>query len=242
MQAWLNDLGLAETDLRCGPQVSRDRDLRTAMIKADQAPCQLHNNCSGKHTGFLTLGRHLKAGPEYIDPDHPVQRAVLDAFETVTGESSPGFGVDGCSAPNFATTMTGMARAMGFFAGAHARGDALSQAAARLVAAMIAHPAHVAGEGRACTELMRATTEPVALKTGAEGFFIAILPQRGLGIAVKAQDGATRAAECAIAALLVRYGVLQADHPATRRYLNAPVLNRRGIDTGTIRAAEELLA
>ncbi len=232
---WLEMLGLSADDLRCGPQPSRDKALRFGMIRSGEAPCQIHNNCSGKHTGFLTLARHLGANLDYIDPAHPVQKACLAAFEETSDETSPGFGIDGCSAPNFALTMTGMARAMAWFASASKRSDAQSAAAARLVGAMHSYPEMVAGEGRACTLLMRAATEPLALKTGAEGYFTAILPQRGLGLALKIADGATRASECATAALLVRLGVLDPAHPDVQRFLNPPVLNRRDIVTGDIR-------
>ena len=242
VQAWLSGLGLGDADLRCGPEPTRDRDLAREMLLADQPPCQFHNNCSGKHSGFLTLNRHLKGGPEYVEADHPVQRACLDAFETVTDRPSPGYGIDGCSAPNFATTMHGMARAMAFFATAHGRSDSLSQAAARLGDAMYAHPEMVAGEGRACTLLMRAATEPVALKTGAEGYFVAILPRRGIGLALKVQDGATRASECAVAALLVRLGVVDPKDPDVVRFLNPEIVNRRGLVTGQIRPAAALMA
>ncbi|MGR3494815.1 asparaginase [Citreimonas sp.] len=242
VNAWLAGLGLDDDALRCGAQVSRDKDLKLQMIRDGQRPCQVHNNCSGKHAGFLTLNRHLGAGAEYIEPDHPVQRACLEAFETVTDETSPGFGIDGCSAPNFAGTLTGMARAMAWFATAQSRSDAMSKGAARLVEAMIAHPEMVAGEGRACTRLMRAAREPVALKTGAEGFFVAILPQRGLGVALKITDGATRAAECTIAAILVQLGVLDAADPEVKAFLNPEIRNWRGILTGEIRPAPGLLA
>ncbi len=110
-----------------------------------------------------------------------------------------------------------MARAMAYFAAARDGADTRQSAAVQLWQAMVAHPDLVAGETRACTELMRACLEPVALKTGAEGFFIAILPSRKLGIALKIADGTTRAAECTIAALLVRLGVLSVDHPTTLR-------------------------
>ncbi|MGR3273201.1 asparaginase [Thalassococcus profundi] len=238
---WLSELGLSEPDLRCGAETTRDRDLDIEMIRAGEAPCQLHNNCSGKHAGFLTLNRYMGGGPDYVTPDHPVQAAARDAFEEVTQMDSPGFGIDGCSAPNFATTMHGMARAMAWFASARARSDRQSTAAATLVEAMYAHPMLVAGEGRACTRLMQAVTEPVALKTGAEGFFVAILPERGIGVAVKAADGATRAAECAIAALLVRLGAAEAAHPEVAAFLNPKITNRRGLDVGEIRAATGLL-
>ncbi|MDR9394317.1 MAG: asparaginase [Roseovarius sp.] len=238
--AWLAGLGLADDDFRCGPQMPKDRAAFNDMIRNDAAPCQVHNNCSGKHAGFLTLSRHLRAGADYVDPDHPVQQACLQAFEEVTGEDSPGFGIDGCSAPNFMTTMHGMARAMARFAAAEEGADARQTAMVRLWQAMVAHPELVAGEKRACTELMRACKEPVALKTGAEGYFVAIAPTRRLGVALKVADGATRAANCTIAALLVRLGLLDADHPATRRFMNAPILSRRGIETGMIRPAPGL--
>lgn len=238
-RAWLSDLGLSDDDLRCGPQLPDDRAARDGLIKADASPCQVHNNCSGKHCGFLTLNRHLGGGPDYVDPDHPVQKAVLEAFETMTGETSPGFGIDGCSAPNFAASLHGIARAMAWFASAADRSDSMSRAAAQLVAAMHRYPELVAGEKRACTELMRAM-KGVAIKTGAEAVFVGILPARRRGIAVKIADGGTRASEAVIAQLLVRLGALDPDHPATRRRVNAPVLNRRKIETGVIRCTEVL--
>jgi len=238
VRRWLTDLGLSEDDLRCGAQPTRDKAERTRMTCASEAPGQVHNNCSGKHTGFLTLTRHLGAGPDYIDPDHPVQRAVRAAFEDVTGGESPRWAIDGCSAPNFATTVAGLARAMAFFAAARAdAGDARARAAGRLVDAMRAHPDLVAGEGRACTDLMRAMEGRVAVKTGAEGVFVAILPDRGFGVAVKIEDGATRASEAAIAGLLVHLGALDPAHPAARKLLHGPITNWRGIETGEIRLA-----
>ena len=238
---WLTDLGMTDDDFRCGAHYPADKAANKALICSDTSPCQVHNNCSGKHAGFLTLNRHLKGSAEYIDPEHPVQKAVLDAFETVTGETSPFYGIDGCSAPNHAASLHGMARAVAWFAGADEGTDANQIAATQLWQAMVAHPELVAGEGRACTELMRACKEPVALKTGAEAFFIAILPTRKMGIALKITDGGTRGAECAIAALLVKLGVLDADHPATLKFMNAPIVNWRGMETGMIRPAAALV-
>jgi L-asparaginase II len=241
VQAWLSDLGLRDDDFRCGPQMPNDKPARTDLIKTDQSPCRYHNNCSGKHAGFLTLTKHLGAGPDYHDPSHPVQVSVRAAFEETTELTSPGFGIDGCSAPNFATTVHGLARAMAFFANAQNSSDRRSNAAADLTQAMMAHPDLVAGEGRACTELMRAMDGRVAVKTGAEAVFVAIVPEKGLGIALKIVDGATRASECALAALLVRLGVLNPNHPATLKRMNAPIKNWDGLVTGMIRPAVGLL-
>ncbi|MDX8352827.1 asparaginase [Cognatiyoonia sp. IB215182] len=240
VRAWLRDLDLTDDALRCGPQVPSDKDARNALIRAGDEPCQFHNNCSGKHAGFLTLSKHMGAGAEYHEIDHPVQQACKAAFEDVTGESSPMFGIDGCSAPNHACTLHGLARAMAFFASAGDRNDTRSQAATRLIQAMVGHPDLVAGETRACTELMRAMDGRVAIKTGAEGVFIAIVPEKRMGVAVKISDGATRASECAIAAILVKLGVLDADHPAAKARLTPSIQNRRGITTGQIRPVAAL--
>lgn len=231
---WLGDLGLAEGDLRCGCHEPGDRGERDRLIRAAEPPCQIHNNCSGKHTGFLMLNQRLRGGSEYVEPDHPVQKAVREAFEETTGEESPGYGIDGCSAPNFATTVAGLARAMARFASAQGS-DARGRAMVRLREAMAAHPDMVAGEGRACTELMRAM-DGVAIKTGAEAVFVAILPGSGRGIALKIADGGTRAAEAAIVALLAREGVLDAAHPAARKRLG-PMTNWRGFEVGETRLA-----
>ncbi|MFO1141973.1 MAG: asparaginase [Amaricoccus sp.] len=235
VERWLTEMGLGESDLRCGPQVPDDRTERERLRANDEAPCQLHNNCSGKHAGFLMLNRRLGGGAEYVEPEHPVQRAVRAAFEEMTGAESPGWGIDGCSAPNFATTVHGLARAMARMADPRGLGPARETAAGRLVAAMLAHPLLVAGEGRACSELMEAMGGKVAVKTGAEAVFTAILPERGLGVALKIEDGTTRGSESAIATILVRLGVLDPAHPAARRRLDPTILSRRGAVTGALR-------
>ncbi len=234
---WLDQLGLGDDDFRCGPQLPPDKDARNEMIRAGETPCQVHNNCSGKHAGFLTLNKHLGTGPEYVEIDHPLQVSIKSAFEETTGEDSPLWAIDGCSAPNHASTVRGLATAMAGFASASTRGDARSNAMVQLVDAMIAHPDLVAGEGRACTGLMRACEGRAAIKTGAEGVFVAILPELKRGVALKITDGATRASECAITAILIKLGVLDANHPVALEF-GAPIQkNRRGLVTGQIRPA-----
>lgn len=227
---WLDDLGLSDDDFRCGPQEPSDKPARNALIRADEKPCQIHNNCSGKHAGFLTLSQHLNAGPEYHEYDHPVQLACAQAHWETCETPDMGWVIDGCSAPNLATTMQGLARAMAKFAG-----DA-DPACAMLRDAMMAHPELVAGETRACTELMRAAPG-VALKTGAEAVYTAILPAQKIGIAVKIEDGAFRASEAVITALLIKYGALDAAHPAALRRLGGPIKNWAGREVAHMRMA-----
>lgn len=239
--AWLSDLGLSDDDLRCGVQPSADKAEKTRLILAHESPCQMHNNCSGKHAGFLTLNKHIGGNAEYIDPSHSLQKTIKTVFEEVTGEDSPGFGIDGCSAPNHATTVHGLARAMAFFASAREGQGTRETAAAKLVEAMRTYPELVAGETRACTELMRAMDHKVAVKTGADGVFVAILPEQKIGVALKISDGATRGSECAIAAILVKLGVLEPNHPATLKRMNAPQVNWRGIEAAWMRPGAALV-
>ena len=230
VQDWLKALGQTDADLRCGPQWPADRPSANGLVKTDDTPCQYHNNCSGKHCGFLTLSAHLGAGPEYVNPEHPVQVQAKAAIEEICEERIDGFAIDGCSAPNFALSLKGLAHGMAKIANHE------------LTDAMMTHPELVAGTGRACTELMQSAPGEFAVKTGAEGVFIAILPKQKIGVALKIEDGATRASEAAMAALLVRLGAADADHAMVQKRLNPRQLNRAKLDTGEIKVAENLLS
>ena len=238
---WLAEMGLGEGDLECGPQPPNDEATFYDLRGRDEAPSQLHNNCSGKHTGFLCQARHLGAPTEgYIDPAHPVQQRVAEATADLAGEELSVHAIDGCSAPNFGVSLTGLARSMARIAAAEtALKGARAEAAIALRQAMAAHPFEVAGEGRACTDLMRAGGGLV-VKTGAEGAFTAILPDRGLGIALKINDGETRAAEIAMTSILVALGALNAADPGVAKWLTASLANRRQIVCGETRAEDNL--
>ena len=234
---WLSHLGFSDTDLRCGSQPPKDPRVKKGMREKGRSPCQIHNNCSGKHAGFLSVSRHLNAGAEYTDPDHPVQLMVMDVFQELTQNKVDGIVIDGCSAPNPAMPLYSLAKAMSWFATAHKRDDQLSKAAFKLRNAMVNYPELVAGEQRACTNLMKACEKKAILKTGAEGVFVAILPELEKGIALKIFDGGTRASECAIASLLIQLGVLSPYHPTALAYTHAPILNWRNIETGMMKAS-----
>jgi L-asparaginase II len=126
---------------------------------------------------------------------------------------------------------------MAAFSAADGREGCRADAMRRIVSAMATHPELVAGDGRACTDLMRAVGGRVALKTGAEAVYVGIIPDRKLGIALKIVDGATRASEAAITALLVRLGLLPRDHPMVAKYLTGPLRNWKGLATGELRIA-----
>ncbi len=239
VQRWLADLEMGEDAFVCGPQWPADIPARDQLIKADESPCKYHNNCSGKHCGFLTMVKANGWGPDYVAIDHPLQVGIKQAFEELTQETSPGWGIDGCSAPNHASSILGMGRAMATYASAD---DSTTRGAAmvRLRNAMIAHPELVSNTDRACNALMRAGKGKVAVKTGAEGYFIAILPELKMGVALKIIDGATRASECAMAAILCKLGVLDANDPTVKAYRNPDLKNFAGLVTGEMRPSAAL--
>jgi L-asparaginase II len=239
--AWLERIGCTEADLACGAHPSRYEPVAEAMIRRGEAPTRIHNNCSGKHTGFLTVARHWDIATQgYERHDHPAQRAVVKALSELAnvGDDMP-WGVDGCAAPNFAVPLAAQARAFARFAAPDGLAPERANACRRIVRAMAAHPELVSGTGRACAILMRSAEGRAAVKTGAEGFFAGIIPERGLGIALKIDDGAGRAAETVIAALLDKLGLLGGDR-AAQEILRAPVTNTRGAIVGERRIAPTL--
>ncbi|MEM7240520.1 MAG: asparaginase, partial [Pseudomonadota bacterium] len=140
-RAWLSDIGLNETDLRCGPQIPDDGEARHSLRGANQMPDQTHNNCSGKHCGFLTRAQSLGAGSEYIDPDHPVQTEVRQVLSELADEELADYAIDGCSAPNYSMSVKAFATSLARFARpADVVSPVRAKAAVRLREAMAAHP------------------------------------------------------------------------------------------------------
>ena len=239
--AWLARIGLGEQDLACGAHPPRFEPVWQEMVRQDAQPTRIHNNCSGKHTGFLTVARHWGIATEgYERHDHPVQQAVAKALGELSEiEGALPWGVDGCTAPNFALPLSGFARALAQLADPRHQPEGRKRAAGRIFQAMTTHPELVSGTGRACAILMRSAKGRAAVKTGAEGVFAAIVPERGLGIALKIDDGAGRASETVMAALLDRLGILGNDQEA-QEILRAPVRNTRNAIVGERRIAEVL--
>ncbi len=216
--------------LECGAHWPYDAAATRALAARGQQPSALHNNCSGKHAGFICLACARGDDPAgYVRPDHPTMRAVTAALSAMTDTVLEDPGTDGCSIPTYAIPLRALAH--GF-----ARFGVVDGAPARLRAAVAAHPFMVGGTGRFDTLLMQALGARVFAKGGAEGVHCAALPELGLGIAVKGDDGAGRAGEVVIAALVAR--LLAAAVPAA---LAQPVLrNWNGIEVGALRPAGPL--
>jgi len=229
--------GLDAAALECGAHPPSHGPSAAALVKAGEAPSALHNNCSGKHAGFLATARMIGAPTGgYIAPDHPVQRLVRDALGEMTGfdQAEASRGLDGCSIPTYAVPLLGLARAFARLAAPEGLPEPRAAAARRLYRAAVGQPWAVAGTGRFCTEVMGALKGAALIKTGAEGVFCAALAGPGLGIALKVEDGATRASEAAMAELLAR--LLPEHEAALARHRPRRLVNWRGLEVGVVRA------
>jgi L-asparaginase II len=242
VKAWLKKVGLGETDLECGAHAPRLQASIEAMARENVLPGAAYNNCSGKHSGFLstavTYGEPTKG---YIKYDHPVQRRLRAVMTDLCGDNADDFryGTDGCGIPTLATPLKSLARAMASMADPSRLSNRHAEAATRIRTAMNAEPFMIAGTGRYCTTINGAMPGVAQIKTGAEGVFCGMLPTLGLGIALKMWDGAGRAAEVAMTTLLAHLGVLPA---AEKQALEHPAIkNVVGLLVGEMRPAKSWL-
>jgi L-asparaginase II len=230
--------GLDAAALRCGAHWPMAQPV--AMVaRTTGEPSALHNNCSGKHAGFLCVACAM--GIDHVDywrPQHPVQREVRAELENLTGAalSDDRCAIDGCSVPTWAIPLENLARAFAKFATGQGLAPERARAAARLRAACAQKPWHVAGTGRFCTEIMQLFGAKVFVKTGAEGVYCGALPEQGLGIAIKCDDGAGRAAQAIMAAIIARFLPLNdAERAALARFERPTLRNWNGFEIGALR-------
>lgn len=245
----LGMLGKAGRDagcLECGAHWPMNEAAARAMARAGLEPSALNNNCSGKHAGFVCLACGMDEDPAgYVKPGHAVQQAVRGALEEVTGarHSADHMGTDGCSIPSYAVPLTALARGFARLGTGQGLGPKRATAAARIRKAVAAHPFMVAGTGRFDTRVMGLFGERIFIKTGAEGVYCGAIPELGYGIALKCDDGAGRASEIVMAALIARFlpmsGMEAAEFTPMRETL---LKNWNGIEVGLVRAASILEA
>jgi L-asparaginase II len=244
VSAWLAKIGLSEADLECGVHPPRHEPSYAAMLRAGAKPSQLHNNCSGKHAGFLATARWRREPTHgYVEAGHPVQQRVARTVGEMAGLdlSRAPRGRDGCGIPVIALPLQALASAMARLADPRHLGEQRRTAVKRLLDAMAAAPLLVDGTGGMTASVMTVAGATVRLKPGAEGVFCAALPALGLGIALKIADGAARGAELAMASVLDRLGCFTAEQRAAlEQFLAPPVKTIAGKIAGRLRPASAL--
>jgi L-asparaginase II len=235
--------GLEPSALACGAHWPLSQAAAYALARTG-TPSALHNNCSGKHAGFLAVARALgvdHAG--YWQPGHAVQRDVHSVLQDLTGAVLPPDhrAIDGCSVPTWAAPLQSLAHAFAKFATGRGLSSDRARAAARLRAACTEQPWYVAGTGRFGTEIVRLLGERVFFKSGAEGIACGALPTLGLGFAIKCDDGAGRATEALTAALIAQLLPLtDAERHALAPFAQPTLRNWNGIEVGALRVTETL--
>jgi L-asparaginase II len=243
-RAMLATAGRDEQVLECGVHWPLGEAEARALARSGRTPNALHNNCSGKHAGFICLACAIGVEPKgYVAPDHAVQREVTAAIAAATGArlSEDMRGVDGCAIPTYALPLIALARGFARLGTGEGLSPARQKAAARIRSSVAAHPLTVAGKGRFDTEVMTLLGPRAFTKSGAEGVFCAALPEAGLGLAVKADDGAGRAGQVMIAALIRRFGGFDDETAASLEPFVSPrLLNWNGAEVGRLRSTGPL--
>jgi L-asparaginase II len=244
--AALAKAGLDPSVLECGVHWPYSEVAKRELAAQGREPSALHNNCSGKHAGFACLGCVLAGSREargfltgYVQPAHPVMREVGAAVEAVTGVrlADAPCATDGCSIPTYGIALRRLAHAFARAATGHGLAPGRAAAARRLRTAVARQPFMVGGTNRVDTRVMQLFGERVFCKVGAEGMYCVALPQQGLGLAIKMDDGNTaRAVEVAMAALVCRFLPVRndAEHELLAGLSNVTLRNWRGIEVGRL--------
>ncbi|MBB2840673.1 UNVERIFIED_ORG: L-asparaginase II [Rhizobium etli] len=230
--------------LECGAHWSMNQKVLIQQVRRLEAPTALHNNCSGKHAGFICTCCHRDIDPKgYVGYQHPLQVEIRATMESLTGAvlGAESCGTDGCSIPTYAVPLRSLAHGFAKMATGNGLEPLRAKASRRLIEACMAEPFYVAGSGRACTKLMQIAPGRIFVKTGAEGVFCAAIPEKGIAIALKCEDGATRAAEAMVAATLARFFETEETvHAGLTAFAATSMRNWNGIHVGDISVTSAL--
>ncbi|MCZ2722551.1 asparaginase [Marinomonas sp. 15G1-11] len=244
VQSMLDKLALSKEDLECGCHWPMRAQTSYELAASAETPNPLHNNCSGKHAGMLGLAKVLEVDPKnYIQIDHAVQKSIARTMEEMCeyDYSSTPWSPDGCSAPTWAMPLTNLALAFAKFADPSGLTPERQKACHTLYNSVVKHPFMVAGTERYCTEMMTILGDKVFLKLGAEGVYIASIPELKIGIALKCDDGAIRAAESVMTALLDHVGVTQnISNEQLNPFRSVVLKNWNGLLTGSMECQIEV--
>ncbi|HEX8286392.1 MAG TPA: asparaginase [Pyrinomonadaceae bacterium] len=244
----LEKAGFSESDLRCGAHAPFNEKCAEELIRKGEKPTQLHNNCSGKHALMLAFAKHIGADKEsYEQIENPVQQRILETIShfTETPKEEIPVGVDGCAAPNFALTLAAMAKS--FAKLIHPPKDFNTdqrEACRRVVSAMMSYPELIGGTERLDTLMMQIGRGKFISKIGAEGVWLCgVLPspqwKKGLGIALKIEDGDDKRARAVVSIEVLRQlGIF--DTETLREFSPMPIKNRRGDVVGNVEAGFEI--
>ncbi len=229
--------GFGQEDLLLGPHSPFDQKASIAIAAAGAKPQKIHNNCSGKHAGFLLLARDMEAEPEgYLEPDSEPQALIRRTVAEMTEipEAQIHVGIDGCGAPALGLPLHNLARGFANLTNPAPLGDVRREACTLLRTAIADNPSIYAGVGRLCTALIQALPGIIYPKNGAEGVYAFGLAGRETGVAIKVDDGATRGYLPVVVDLLGNLGLWDEIPEVLREFCPRVVRNTQGLRVGEV--------
>jgi len=243
---FLSHIGMSAADLECGAHEPLDVNARRAMRAAGERPTAVHNQCSGKHSGMLSVAQALGVPTrDYVTVDHPVQQAVREAIEAVVGTAlvTDRCGLDGCSIPTWAAPLQNFAQGFARMATGQGLAPDMAAAARRIFDAATAHPELVSGTGQFDTMVMQAYGGRLMQKGGADGVQCGAIRDKGWGYAIKCDDGRMEASRVMVAELLLAFtDADQGQRAVLEPFTQIPVTNARRLQVGVMRGSEDLRA
>lgn len=242
VNAWLDRLGLSEDHLACGADLPDDVRSAHRVLASGKHSCRAYHNCSGKHTGFLTIAKHLGLPLKNFHlVDHPLQQLSLKSLSELAGTNIHEYpiGIDGCGFPAPTMPLLELGVMVARFANPTELADNHVEAILHIHQAITNEPLFAAGHGTVVSKLNQVTQGAVLAKTGAEGVITAALPRQGLGVALKISDGSARARSTALLEILDYLGVLsESEKKQLLAFINPKIENSRGLVVGEIRASD----
>ncbi|MGZ3803862.1 MAG: asparaginase [Pseudobdellovibrionaceae bacterium] len=240
LSQWNEKVGIKESDFVCAAHLPYDEASATELIRKGQKPGVLCNNCSGKHSAIITTCKHLGEDPAGYDKyEHSTQkrlRKVLTETMKVDHSKAP-YGIDGCGIPTYAVPLQAMATGMATFINPK-EAPARKAAAERILRAVRSFPYYISGSDAFNTAVIEKSQGRALIKGGAEGVVCGVLPEKKVAFAIKAADGASRAAQVVAAALLLQLGGLtETEFKALSKYTQPVITNWKGDVVGQIRIA-----
>lgn len=238
---WMEKVSIKESAYVCGPHLPYDEASAHEMIRKGQKPTVLCNNCAGKHSAIITTCLHLGEDPTgYEKYEHNAQKRLRKVLtETMRFDhSKTAYGVDGCGIPTYAVPLQSMAVGMSSLINPKET-PARKTAAERILGAVRSFPFYISGSDNFATAVIEKSQGRAIVKGGAEGVFCGVLPEKRVAFAIKASDGAGRAAQVAAASLLLQLGGLnETEFKALAKYTQPSVTNWKGDVVGQMRIAK----
>ena len=224
VKTWLLELGIEEEDLMLGPAWPLGQKRKDYIVRHEGRKSRIYHNCSGKHCGQLSICKHNKFKTlKYNDPKHPVQKLFIENLEKLAEVKIKNIGIDGCNLPAPSLPLNQFAKALTKFADPSKLEGIEQKAVIKIFESCVKHPVLFGGSESVNSILTKSSNKKVLVKNGADGVFIAVIPDEKSVLVVKIKDGNMKAAEVAIAGLLEEMKFL--NNEETKKIKSQPILN-----------------